>query len=41
MIGNQFPPIKFPIFHPTKSGKVTVPNHKGDIAPGTRNSILK
>jgi predicted RNA binding protein YcfA (HicA-like mRNA interferase family) len=27
--------------HPTKPGKVTVPNHAGDIAPGTLNSILK
>jgi len=27
--------------HPTKTGKVTVPHHKGDIAPGTLNSILK
>jgi len=27
--------------HPAKTGKVTVPNHKGDIAPGTLNSILK
>ncbi|MDF2593384.1 MAG: hypothetical protein K0S75_2850 [Clostridia bacterium] len=27
--------------HSSKSGKVTVPNHKGDIAPGTLNSILK
>lgn len=27
--------------HPTKSGKVTVPNHGGDIPPGTKNSILK
>lgn len=27
--------------HPTKTGKVTVPNHKGSIAPGTLNSILK
>lgn len=27
--------------HSTKPGKVTVPNHKGDIAPGTLNSILK
>lgn len=27
--------------HPTKPGKVTVPSHKGDIAPGTLNSILK
>jgi len=27
--------------HPIKSGKVIVPNHKGDLAPGTLNSILK
>lgn len=27
--------------HPTKKGKVTVPKHTGDIAPGTLNSILK
>jgi predicted RNA binding protein YcfA (HicA-like mRNA interferase family) len=27
--------------HPTKPGKVTLPNHIGDIAPGTLNSILK
>ena len=27
--------------HPTKTGKVTVPVHRGDIAPGTLNSILK
>jgi len=27
--------------HPSKPGKVTVANHKGDIAPGTLNSILK
>jgi predicted RNA binding protein YcfA (HicA-like mRNA interferase family) len=27
--------------HPTKPGKDTVPSHKGDIAPGTLNSILK
>lgn len=27
--------------HPTKPGKVTVPAHSGDIAPGTLNSILK
>lgn len=27
--------------HPLKPGKVTVPKHKGDIAPGTLNSILK
>lgn len=25
--------------HPAKPGKVTVANHKGDIAPGTLNSI--
>lgn len=27
--------------HPIKKGKVTVPDHKGDIPPGTLNSILK
>jgi len=27
--------------HQQKSGKVTVPNHSGDIAIGTLNSILK
>jgi predicted RNA binding protein YcfA (HicA-like mRNA interferase family) len=27
--------------HPTKKGKVTVPAHKGDLAPGTLNSILR
>ncbi len=27
--------------HPQKKGKVTVPHHRGDIAPGTLNSILK
>ena len=27
--------------HPTKSGRVTVANHKGDIPPGTLNSIWK
>ena len=27
--------------HSTKIGKVTVPKHKGDIAPGTLTSILK
>lgn len=27
--------------HPTKDGKVTVPNHRGDIAKGTLASILK
>lgn len=27
--------------HPTKQGKVTVPNHTGDIHPKTVKSILK
>ncbi|MBS3873707.1 MAG: type II toxin-antitoxin system HicA family toxin [Firmicutes bacterium] len=27
--------------HPMKKGKVTVPNHSGDIPPGTLNSVLK
>lgn len=27
--------------HPTKPGKVTVPNHTRDIDKGTVNSILK
>ena len=27
--------------HPTKKGKVTVPNHNGDIRKGTLNSIMK
>lgn len=27
--------------HDEKKGKVTVSNHKGDIAKGTLNSILK
>ncbi len=27
--------------HLTKPGRVTVPAHKGNIAPGTLNSILK
>ena len=27
--------------HLDKVGNVTVPSHKGDIAPGTFNSILK
>ncbi|MCH5347841.1 MAG: type II toxin-antitoxin system HicA family toxin [Oscillospiraceae bacterium] len=31
----------FHYIHPNKSGKVTVPNHKGDIPKGTVNSILK
>ncbi|MGN0651236.1 MAG: type II toxin-antitoxin system HicA family toxin [Oscillospiraceae bacterium] len=31
----------FQYTHPSKPGKVTVPNHKGDIPKGTANSILK
>jgi predicted RNA binding protein YcfA (HicA-like mRNA interferase family) len=27
--------------HPAKRGRVTVPNHKGDIKKGTLRSILK
>jgi len=27
--------------HPTKKGKVTVPDHNGDLKPKTLNSILK
>ena len=27
--------------HKTKSGKVTIPNHSGDIPTGTLNAILK
>lgn len=27
--------------HPTKSGKITIPQHSGDIKPGTLNSIFK
>lgn len=27
--------------HPTKSGKVTVPRHSGDIAPGTLKRIYQ
>ena len=27
--------------HPTKQGKITIPNHKGDIPPGTLNSIWR
>lgn len=27
--------------HPTKPGKVTVPNHRRDLAPSTLRSILK
>ena len=31
----------FQYTNPNKPGKVTVPNHKGDIQKGTANSILK
>lgn len=27
--------------HPSKIGKVTIPMHSGDIAPGTLNRIYK
>lgn len=27
--------------HPIKKGKVTIPNHKGDISKGVVNSVLK
>ena len=27
--------------HDVKKGKATIPNHSGDIPPGTLNSILK
>ena len=27
--------------HPTKTGKVTIPNHRGDIPQRVVNSILK
>lgn len=27
--------------HPTKKGRVTVPNHKGDLKKSTLHSILK
>jgi predicted RNA binding protein YcfA (HicA-like mRNA interferase family) len=27
--------------HPTKLGKVTVPDHPGDVPPGTLHSIWK
>lgn len=27
--------------HPEKPGKVTVPNHNGDLRPGTLNSIYR
>lgn len=29
------------LIHPLKSGKVTVPMHKGDLPKGTVHSILK
>jgi len=29
------------LIHPTKTGKVTVPMHGGDVPKGTMNSILK
>ncbi len=31
----------FQYTHSIKPGKVTVPNHKGDIPKGTANAILK
>jgi predicted RNA binding protein YcfA (HicA-like mRNA interferase family) len=27
--------------HPAKKGRVTVPNHRGDVKKGTLHSILK
>jgi predicted RNA binding protein YcfA (HicA-like mRNA interferase family) len=27
--------------HPVKKGRITVPNHKGDLKKGTLHSILK
>jgi predicted RNA binding protein YcfA (HicA-like mRNA interferase family) len=27
--------------HPVKKGRVTIPNHKGDLKRGTLHSILK
>lgn len=29
------------LVHDSKSGKVTIPIHSGDLKPGTLNSILK
>lgn len=29
------------LIHPTKPGKVQIPNHNKDLKPGTFNSILK
>ena len=40
-IGSRTKGSHIQLKHPSKSGKVTIPNHKGDIAPGTLNSILK
>ncbi len=31
----------FQYVHPTKPGKVTIPNHKGDITKGVVSSVLK
>ena len=31
----------FQYTHPTKPGKVTIPNHSGDLDPRTVKSILK
>lgn len=31
----------FSYIHPTKPGKVTIPNHGGDLDPRTVRSILK
>jgi len=27
--------------HPTKPGKVTIPNHRGDLKPAVVHSVLK
>lgn len=27
--------------HPTKKGKVTIPNHRGDVTKAVVNSVLK
>ena len=42
--GWQFKKAKgshYSYIHPTKQGKVTIPNHPGDIDPRTVKSILK
>lgn len=31
----------FQYIHPTKPGKVTIPNHRGDLDMGTVKAILK